>query len=107
MRRKSNTLEVLLAAVIVSLLATAVSAEERTVVGRITRLDPDAGTLTVTDAVGKGWNFRVDEESGIDLDGLEVGERVEVTISRATPLNMMSAADILKKGDKVAVVGGY
>lgn len=107
MGRMSCGKKLIVAAVIVLFLATAVFAEGRTVVGRILRLDPAAGTLTVTDPAGKGWNFKVEEGSGIDLSGLAIGLRVEVTIARATPLNMMSAADLLKKGDRIAVTGGY
>jgi len=29
------------------------------------------------------------------------GDRVKVTIGRATPLNMITAADLLRKGDRV------
>lgn len=104
---KGIALSVLLAAVIFPLFPSAVSAEERTVVGRISRLDPAAGTFTVTDGAGAGWNFKVEKGSGIELSKLKAGDRVEVKIARATPRNMMSAADLLKKGDKVTVVGGY
>jgi hypothetical protein len=104
---KGSVLKVLFASVIFLTVALPVSAEERTVVGRISRLDPAARTFTVTDGMGTGWNFNVDEGSGIELSTLKVGDRVEVRIARATPLNMISAADILKKGDKVTVIGGY
>ncbi len=95
------------AALIVALPGAAVLAEGRTVVGRISALDPAAGTVSVTDAAGKGWNYRVEKGSGIDLSAFRIGDRVEVTIARATPLNMMSAADLLRKGDRVRIVGGY
>jgi hypothetical protein len=104
---KTFAISILLAAVIFSAFASTVRAEERTVVGRISRLDTEARTLSVTDGMGTMWNFKVDEGSGIELSTLKVGDRVEVRIARATPLNMMSAGDVLKKGDKVAPLGGY
>ena len=104
---KTIALSVLFAAVIFPAFASTVSAEERTVVGKISLLDPAARTFSVTDGIGTMWNFKVGEGSGIELPALKVGDRVEVTIARATPLNMMSAADVLKKGDRVTVLGGY
>jgi hypothetical protein len=83
------------------------SAEERTITGRITNLDAAGKTLTVTDGTGTGWSFKVASTAEIDLHAFKAGDRVTVTISRATPRNMMSAADILKKGDKVVPAGGY
>ncbi len=82
-------------------------AEEMTVTGRITVLDPDRQTFTVMDATGTGWNYKVAKDAGINLREFKAGDRVTVTISRATPRNMMSSADILRKGDRVVYAGGY
>lgn len=91
------------------ILALAVQArpEQRTVTGRITILDPAEGTFAVTDGTGTGWKYKVAPDAEIDLRAFKVGDRVTVTISRATPRNMMSAADLLKKGDEVVLEGGY
>ena len=75
--------------------------EERTVVGTIERLDPAGGVLVVRDAAGASWNFRVEADAGIELSVFRPGDRVKVTIGRATPLNMITAADPLRKGDRV------
>lgn len=100
---------VIAASAFLLVLALAVQArpEERTVTGRITMLDPAGGTFTVTDGTGTGWKYKVARDAEIDLRAFKVGDRVTVTISRATPRNMMSAADLLKKGDKVVREGGY
>ncbi len=82
-------------------------AEERTVVGRIEKLDRAGGAFSVVDGLGTGWNFKVGGDAGIDLEKFHVGDRVSVTIRRATPPNMMSSADVLQKGDKVVPAGGY
>ena len=76
-------------------------AEERTVVGTIVSIDPAARTFTIRDGKGAAWSYKTDRGAGIDLGPLRVGDRVSVTIARGTPLNMTTAADILKKGDKV------
>jgi hypothetical protein len=81
-------------------LGTAV-AEERTVVGTIVRLDPAGGVLVVRDAAGASWSYKVEADAGIDLPAFRPGDRVKVTIGRATPLNMITAADLLRKGDRV------
>jgi hypothetical protein len=81
-------------------LGTAV-AEERTVVGTIVRLDPAGGALVVRDAVGASWSYKVEADAGIDLSVFRPGDRVKVSIGRATPLNMITAADLLRKGDRV------
>lgn len=104
---KTCAVSILIAVVILPLFASIVTAEERIVLGRISRLDTTARTFSVTDGMGTGWNFKVDEGSDIELSTLKVGDRIEVRIARATPLNMISAADVLKKGDKVTVMGGY
>jgi hypothetical protein len=80
-------------------------AEERTVKGTIVRIDPGAGTLTVKDAAGAAWSYKVDPDAGIDLGPFREGDRVAVTIARATPLNMITAADLLRKGDRVEKAG--
>ena len=77
------------------------AAEERTVTGTIVRLDPAGGLFTVRDAAGASWNYKVEADAGIDLSGFRAGDRVKVTIGRATPLNMITAADPLRKGDRV------
>lgn len=76
-------------------------AEERTVVGTIVRLDPANGVLVVRDAAGASWNYKVEADAGIDLSVFRPGDRVKVSIGRATPLNMITAADPLRKGDRV------
>jgi hypothetical protein len=76
-------------------------AEERTVVGTIVALDTANRTLTVRDGKGVPWNYKVDRDAGIDLGKFKTGDRVSVTIGRATPLNMITAADRLREGDRV------
>jgi hypothetical protein len=76
-------------------------AEERTVVGTIVRLDPTGGVLVVRDAAGASWSYKVEADAGIDLSVFRPGDRVKVSIGRATPLNMITAADLLRKGDRV------
>jgi hypothetical protein len=79
-------------------------AEERTVVGTIFRLDPSGGVLVVRDAAGASWSYKVEADAGIDLSVFGPGDRVKVSIGRATPLNMITAADPLRKGDRVEKV---
>ena len=76
-------------------------AEERTIAGTIVRLEPAGGVLVVRDAAGASWSYKVEAGSGIDLSAFRSGDRVKVTIGRATPLNMITAADLLRKGDRV------
>jgi hypothetical protein len=80
------------------------TAEERNVVGTIVRLDAAERTLTVKDGKGVAWTYKVDRDAGISLEGLEEGDRVSVTIGRPTPLNMITAADRLRKGDRVTKI---
>jgi hypothetical protein len=80
------------------------AAEERSVTGTIVRLDPAGGVLTVRDGAGASWSYKVETDAGIDLSGFRPGDRVKVTIGRATPLNMITAADPLRKGDRVEKV---
>lgn len=77
------------------------AAEDRTVLGAIVRLDPAGGVLVVRDAAGASWTYKVEADAGIDLSAFRPGDRVKVTIGRATPLNMITAADLLRKGDRV------
>jgi len=79
-------------------------AEERTVVGTIVTLDTANRTLTVKDGKGVPWNYKVDRDAGIDLGEFKTGDRVSVTIGRPTPLNMITAADRLRKGDRVTKI---
>jgi hypothetical protein len=79
-------------------------AEERTISGTIVRLDPADRTLTVQDGKGAMWNYKVDRDADIALANLKKGDRVSVTIGRATPLNMITAADRLRKGDRVTKI---
>jgi len=79
-------------------------AEERTVAGMIVRLDPAGGALVVRDAAGASWSYKVEDDAGIDLSAFRPGDRVKVSIGRATPLNMITAADLLRKGDRVEKV---
>ena len=83
------------------LLLGPAAAEERTVAGTIVRLDPAGGALVVRDAAGASWSYKVDADAGIDLSAFRPGDRVKVSIGRATPLNMITAADLLRKGDRV------
>jgi hypothetical protein len=85
--------------------ASAGVAGGRTVVGTVSAVDAAEGTLTVRDAAGVSWSYRVDRDAGIDLKDLRAGDRVEVTIGRPTPLNMISAADRLREGDRVRKIG--
>ena len=86
---------------LLALGAVPAHAEERTVVGTIVALDTANRTLTVKDGKGVPWNYVVDRDAGIDLGEFKEGDRVSVTIGRATPLNMITAADRLRKGDRV------
>ena len=69
--------------------------------GTITRLDTKSRSVSVQDGKGVAWNYRVDKDSGIDLGEFRVGDYVSVTLARATPLNMVTPADILRKGDRI------
>lgn len=86
------------------LVAGAAHAEGRTVVGVIVRIDPPARTLSVKDGLGTVWNYKVDRGAGIDLRAFKAGATVAVTIGRATPLNMSSPADRIRKGDRVVPI---
>jgi hypothetical protein len=94
---------VLVAAFALALFLVPAAAEERTVLGTIVRLDPAEGVLVVRDAAGASWSFKVEADAGIDLSAFRRGDRVKVSIGRATPLNMITAADLLRKGDRVEV----
>jgi len=94
----------LVAAFVLGIFPAPCAAEERTVVGTIVRLDPAGGELVVRDAAGASWSYKVDPGAGIDLSGFRQGDRVKVSIGRATPLNMITAADPLRKGDRVEKV---
>jgi hypothetical protein len=97
----------LLAAAILFLAAAAqpAAAGGRTVIGTVSAVDAAAGTLTVKDAAGVSWSYRAERDAGIDLADLRLGDRVAVTIARPTPLNMITAADLLRKGDRVEKTG--
>ncbi len=86
---------------VASAAAPGVPSDGRTVAGTIVRLDPVAGTLAVRDAAGASWSYKVDPDAGVDLGKFRIGDRVTVTIRRPTPLNMTTAADRLRKGDRV------
>jgi len=75
--------------------------EGKTVAGTLVRLDAEERTLTVEDGKGVPWNFRVDRNAGIDLSAFRKGSKIRVTIARGTPPNMMSAADRIRKGDRI------
>jgi hypothetical protein len=94
----------LVGAFALTLFPGAAAAEERTVVGTIVRLDPARGVLVVQDAAGASWSYKVEADAGIDLTVFHRGDRVKVSIERATPLNMITAADPLRKGDRVEKV---
>jgi len=91
----------LVAAFALALFLGTAAAEERTVVGTIVRLDSAGGVLVVRDAAGASWSYKVDADAGIDLSVFRPGDRIKVAIGRATPLNMITAADRLRKGDRV------
>jgi len=78
--------------------------EERTVSGTIVRLDAAGRTLSVQDGKGVKWNYTVDRDADIALGDFQEGDRVSVTIGRATPLNMITAADRLRKGDRITKI---
>ena len=94
----------LVAAFALALFPGPAAAEERTVSGTIVRLDPAEGVLVVRDAAGASWSYKVEADAGIDLSAFRRGDRVKVSIGRATPLNMITAADLLRKGDRVEKV---
>lgn len=79
-------------------------AEERTIVGTISKIDLDAGTFSVTDGMGAGWNYKVLPEADIDISWFKEGDRVSVSVARGTPLNMMVSADYLRKGDRIVKI---
>ena len=91
----------LVAAFALALFHGPVAAEERTVLGTVVRLDAVGGVLVVRDAAGASWSYKVEADAGIDLSAFRPGDRVKVSIGRATPLNMITAADLLRKGDRV------
>jgi len=93
-----------LGAFLLAIGAVPALAEERTVVGTVVKLDTTDRTLTVKDGKGVPWNYKVDRDAGIDLGEFKTGERVSVTIGRPTPLNMITAADRLRKGDRVTKI---
>lgn len=84
-----------------ALAAPAALADGRTVAGTIVRLDAAEGAFTLQDSAGVSWRYKAAPDAGIDLAAFRVGDRVTVTIGRATPLNMGTAGDLLKKGDRV------
>ncbi|MBP2673610.1 MAG: hypothetical protein H6Q84_450 [Deltaproteobacteria bacterium] len=96
-----------LAAVLLLLSASAprALAEGRTVFGTVERVSAAEGSLTIKDAAGVSWSYKADPDSGIDLSGIRAGDRVAVTVARPTPLNMISPADRLRKGDRVEKAG--
>jgi hypothetical protein len=102
---RSVTACLVLAAAFAVLASPLAHAEGRTVTGTIVRIDAVAGTFTVKDAAGAAWSYKVDPDAGIDLGAFREGDRVAVTIARATPLNMITAADLLRKGDRVEKAG--
>jgi len=90
-----------LGAVLLTVVAIPATAEEKTVVGTVVRQDVADRTFTVQDGKGVRWNYKVDRDAGIALEGIKEGDRVSVTIGRPTPPNMITAADRLRKGDRV------
>ena len=94
----------LVAAFVLGLSLGPAVAEERTIVGTIVRMDPVKGVLVVRDAAGASWSYKVEADAGIDLSVFRPGDRVKVAIGRATPLNMITAADLVRKGDRVEKV---
>ena len=80
----------LVGAFVLGLIPGPAVAEERTVAGTIVRLDPEGGALVVRDAAGASWSYKVEDDAGIDLSAFRTGDRVKVSIGRATPLNMIT-----------------
>lgn len=101
MRRRGTTGAALVLAVPLLLAAPPAVAGGRTVTGAVVKADAAARTLSVRDGMGVSWNFVVDRDAGIDLAALSPGDRVRVTVRRATPLNMVTAADRVRRGDRV------
>ncbi len=91
----------LLGMIFLTTVANPATAEEKTVVGMVVRLDVADRTFTVQDGKGVRWNYKVDRNAGIALEDIKEGDRVLVTIGRPTPPNMITAADRLRKGDRV------
>jgi hypothetical protein len=90
-----------LGVILLTMVASPATAEEKTVVGTIVRRDAADRTFTVQDGMGVMWNYKVDGDAGIALEDIKEGDRVSVTIGRPTPPNMITAADRLRKGDRV------
>ena len=87
--------------ILLTMVANPATAEEKTVVGTVVRQDVADRTFTVQDGKGVRWNYKVDRDAGIALEDIKEGDRVSDTIGRPTPLNMITAADRLRKGDRV------
>jgi len=104
MRARRALFLLVLGAFFLAIGAVPAPAEERTVVGTIVALDTANRTLTVKDGKGVPWNYKVDRDAGIDLGKFKTGDRVTVTIGRPTPLNMITAADRLRRGDRVTKI---
>jgi hypothetical protein len=104
MRVRRALIFLALGALLLAMGAVPAHAEERTVVGTVVMLDASDRTLTVQDGKGVKWNYIVDRDADIALGDFQEGDRVSVTIGRATPLNMITAADRLRKGDRVTKV---
>lgn len=104
--RKVNRMPLLVAlgAFLLTTAAVPAPAEERTVVGTIVDRNAAERTLTVKDGKGAIWHYKIDRDADISLENLEEGDRVSVTIGRPTPLNMITAADRLRKGDRVTKI---
>ena len=81
-----------------------VAAGERTIIGTISKIDLKARSFSVTDGMGARWNYKAIPGADIDLAQFEEGDRVSVSIARATPLNMMVSADYFRKGDKIVKI---
>jgi len=90
--------------VVLAAVAIPAHAEERTIVGTISRIDLDARTFSVTDGMGVRWNYKALPEAAVDLSRFEEGDRVSVSVARGTPLNMMVSADYLRKGDRIVKI---
>ena len=87
--------------ILLTMVANPSTAGEKTVVGTVVRQDVADRTFTVQDGKGVMWNYKVDKDAGIALENIQEGDRVSVTIGRPTPPNMITAADRLRKGDRV------
>lgn len=107
-KREKQVIRVLsllaLGATFLGMAGNQATAEGKTVVGTVVQRDVAERTFTVRDGKGVMWNYKVDRDAGIAIEEFREGDRVSVTIGRPTPPNMITAADRLRKGDRVTKI---